>query len=220
MDRLEARAVEAMSAHPNVSLINTRGATQLGNFEAMVTAFVSAVLAAAAGLLLGKLLPEPNHIPSLALGSTMACVSYYLFYFMDKWLSISRVKVRYDNITAEEEPEPEPTPDGFIQSARQNERKRLTGRMRSLLETLAQHYGEINTLAVIPWYESKYLNRSQIEDVRAYMVLIGAADEKIRSGRSFVELSEWGRLQLPKWAVEDFGDLIELTAAPPSPNGR
>lgn len=213
---------EAAVANPRVKLVDIVEPAHDDWVSAVAPAFIAAVFSFFAGVGLAQwaaaenavvlwfVFNEANQVKaSLALGGSLGTVSFIGLYVFTRLAGGVRYYADFSDVEEDVEP-----PDSLIPTARSHEMKRLTGRMRSLLQTFARRYDEIGTFAIIPWYESKYLNRSQIEDIRKYAVHIGAANI---DGRSIVTLSEWGAEQLPKWAVNDFGDVIELTANPPTP---
>jgi hypothetical protein len=223
-DRVLVKVFDTAVNSPGIQLVDIAAPSRSDWWQSTFPAGIAAFLSFSAGSGIAQFIIDREWLgmagatkayASLALGGTLATIIFVVVYLFTVTNGSTRFFVEWNNKST---PSADP-PDGFIETARNNERKRLTGRMRTLLQTLAQHYDEINTLAVGAWYESKYLNRSQIEDVRPYMVLIGAATETERGGRLFVDLSQWGRLQLAKWKVGDFGDVIELAPNSPTPAG-
>lgn len=225
-DRTDKVALEALASNPRIKLIDISVPGNTDWVAAVAPAFIAGVFAFFAGVGVAQwaavenarilwmvFSPENQVKASLAVGGCWGTIAFILLYIFER--RVDGVRYFADFIDVEEEQET--PPDSFIETARQNERKRLTGNMRTLLEIFARYYETVGTVAVIAWYESRYLNRKQIEEVRAYLVLIGAANETVRSGRTYIELSEWGKEQIVKWRNADFGDVIELTANSPAP---
>lgn len=209
-NRNTPRIVEAIAQAQNVASFNIKDAVTVSTFDTFVPAIFSGVSGFIAGVTAGSFMLE-NQSAGIAAGCVLAYASYNGFYFLDRFLSSPRYRADYWDT----EPEEQEHPDSFIRTARDKERKRLDGRMRTLLKTFATYYPGLNTMAIGAWYQSKQLNRKQIENVRDYMVLIGAA---VKDESGVVSLTEWGRAQLPKWEAGDFGDVIELVNSPLPPN--
>lgn len=203
--------VESIAKNPNISWLDVKSGATTNQIDSLFPALISGISGFVAGAFVGPLVfKQPAE--SLALAGGLACACYNVFYFLDRWLSAPHYGASfYDALEEADE-----IPEQMIGTGRNGQINRLSRDMAKLLYKFGRYYPELNGFGINKWEgRPARIIRDDLSELKVFLRNIGAA----RQNGQLWELTEWGELQLGKWANKDFGAVFELADTSPTLGG-